>query len=143
MAINPPPIVRVLEDELRRRFNDGLYWERTQRGELSAIALHDRHPSLTVAGEPFCTRSQMISYRDLDDNEVARVHQYLRTNGSLGASGKPDPKRLYENGILYRLIKKDKRVQADTPEVGDNTAKAKQGVEITGVVSPQSEDPGT
>ncbi len=37
--------------------------------------------------------------------EVARVHQYLRLDGRLGASGLPDPKRILENGVLYRLRK--------------------------------------
>ena len=38
--------------------------------------------------------------------EVARVHQYLRTDGTLGGSGRrPDPKRLYEDGVLYALKK--------------------------------------
>jgi hypothetical protein len=109
-ASSPPPqITRILEPEMQRRFNEGRYLERLQAGELSATVMDDRHPALTVAAEPFCTRSQMISYRDLDGNEIARVHQYLRTDGKLGASGKPDPKRLYEDGILYRLVKKRNR----------------------------------
>jgi len=87
-------------------FNSGQYWERLKGGELTAVLLEDRHPALTVANEPFCTRSQMISYRDAQDNEVARVHQYLRTDKTIGASGKPDPKRIVVGDILYRLHKK-------------------------------------
>lgn len=51
------------------------------------------------------TRSQMISYRDSQDKEIARVHQYLKTDGTLGASGKPDPKRLLINDTLFRLVR--------------------------------------
>lgn len=98
--------MRIQEPELRRRFNDGHYWERAQNGELTEAIIEDRHPTLIAANEPLCTRSQMISYRDPDGNEVARVHQYLRTDGTLGASGRPDPKRLLDGGILYRLVKK-------------------------------------
>ena len=94
---------------MRRRFNDGRYWERTLSGELQAKELENRHPSLTTAAEPHCTRSQMISYVDSDGNEVARVHQYLRPDGKIGAKGRPDPKRLFEDGILYRLVKKRDR----------------------------------
>jgi hypothetical protein len=47
----------------------------------------------------------MISYRTKDGKEIARVHQYLRSDGTIAASGKPDPKRLLENGTLYRLEK--------------------------------------
>ena len=104
-----PPISRILEPEMQRRFNDGGYWERVQSGELSAVLLEDRHPALTAAKEPTCTHSQMISYRDQNGNEIARVHQYLRPDGSIGASGKPDPKRLFEDRILYRLVKKSHR----------------------------------
>jgi hypothetical protein len=70
-----------------------------------AFVLEDRHPALPKASEPYCTHSQMISYRDPDNNEVARIHQYLRPDGSIGASGKPDPKRLLHDGTLYRLVK--------------------------------------
>lgn len=90
-------------------FNEGGLWEKTKTGELSTVLLEDRHPALTVANEPFCTRSQMVSYRDASDNEVARVHQYLRTDNTIGASGKPDPKRLFHDGTLYRLMKKPKQ----------------------------------
>lgn len=102
---------------MQRRFNEGRYWERLKAGELTATVLEDRHPSLTVAREPHCTRSQMISYRDpVNNTEMARVHQYLRTDGTIGASGRPDPKRLYEGGILYRLTKKHNREQEPKPE---------------------------
>lgn len=90
---------------MRRRFNDGRYWERAQSGELRIEEWDSRHPSLTAAHEPYCTRSLLLAYFDNDGNEVARVHQYLRTDGTLGASGRPDPKRLFDNGVLYRLVK--------------------------------------
>ena len=93
---------------MRQRFNDGRYWERVQAGELATVLLEDRHPSVMAANEPICTRSQMISYRDQNENEVARVHQYLRPDGNIGASGKPDPKRLSQDGVLYRLEKAPK-----------------------------------
>jgi hypothetical protein len=105
MPIQPNPIQRISQKEMCERFNSGLYWEKTKSGELTAVVIEDRHPSLMAANEPFCTRSQMVSYRD-GSNEIARVHQYLRNDGTIGASGKPDPKRLYENGVLYRLVKK-------------------------------------
>jgi len=43
----------------------------------------------------------MISYLDPHGREIARVHQYLRKNGTLGGSGRPDPKKLLHNGVLY------------------------------------------
>lgn len=29
------------------------------------------------------------------------VHIYLRVDGSIGGSGKPDPKWLFEDGVVY------------------------------------------
>jgi len=103
-----PPLIRVEQDEMRKIFNEGQYWKKSQSGEFSAITIADRHPSLTAANEPFCTFSQMISYRDSSNTEMARVHQYLRPDGTIGASGRPDPKRVFSNGNLYRLKKKPK-----------------------------------
>jgi hypothetical protein len=99
---------RIEPTEMQKMFNEEGLWEKTKTGELSTVLLEDRHPALTVANEPFCTRSQMVSYRDVSDNEVARVHQYLRTDDTIGASGKPDPKRIFLKGTLYRLVKKPK-----------------------------------
>jgi len=89
-------------------FNREQYWERVQSGEFKAVLLEDRIPAHIEADVPRGTRSQMISYRDVNGDEVARVHQYLKPDGSIGASGKPDPKRLLFNGVLYRLYKKEK-----------------------------------
>jgi hypothetical protein len=35
---------------------------------------------------------------------VAWAHRYLRADGSLGASGLPDPKAVWEDGMIYRLV---------------------------------------
>ena len=113
----PPRIERIGQDEMRRRFNEARFDERATAGELAIAVLEDRHPALTAASEPICTRSQMISYRDPAGNELARAHRYLRNDGSVGASGHPDPKRVYEGGILYRLEKKSK-----SPAAGQRTA---------------------
>ncbi len=99
---------RISVNEMQKIFNEEGLWEKTKSGELETFTLEHRHPALTAANEPFCTYSQMISYRESDGSEVARVHQYLRSDNTLGASGKPDPKRIFLKGILYRLAKKQK-----------------------------------
>ena len=93
---------------MQKMFNERSYWEKTKSGEFTAVTLEHRHPSLTAANEPYCTYSQMVSYRDASGNEMARVHQYLRPDGTIGASGKPDPKRLFVDGTLCRLLRKPK-----------------------------------
>ena len=65
------------------------------------VLMKENHPSPQPASEPFCTRSQMISYMDAQGTEIARVHQYLRPDGTIGGSGKPDPKRMLHEGVIY------------------------------------------
>lgn len=90
-----------------KRFNEGGYWEQIKSGELTEHVLESRR-SLTLTKETLEIQSQMVSYRNSMGEEVARVHQYLRSDGAIAASGKPDPKRLLQDGILYRLEKKPK-----------------------------------
>ncbi len=63
----------------------------------------DAHPSPPLADEPICTKSQLLAYYDHDGNKVAEAHQYLRTDGTIGASGKPDPKEILHEGVIYYL----------------------------------------
>jgi hypothetical protein len=102
--VQPLNFQRIDPWEMRRIFNQNNYWERVQSGELSAVVLESRNAPAS-AGQPPGTLSQSISYRDPDGNEIARVHQYLMTDGTLSAGGRPDPKRLFYNGVLYRLVK--------------------------------------
>ena len=97
---------------MRRIFNENNVLGRVQSGELLAVVLESRNAP-TESGQPPGTLSQSISYRDPDGNEIARVHQYLLIDGNLGGSGLPDPKRLFHNGVLYRLVKGG---QAPPPE---------------------------
>lgn len=99
-----PPVKVVGPWILRRMFNKGRYWQRAQSGALRQRIRRNGHPSPPLAPEPVCTRSQTVSYLDNSGREVALVHQYVRSDGTLGASGKPDPKRLYENGVLYIIV---------------------------------------
>lgn len=99
-----PPARTVSPGELRRMFNEADYWRRTQSGEFQQRILKDGHPSPPRATEALCTRSMIIAYEDEAGQRVAIVHQYLRTDGTLGGSGRPDPKLLFMYGILYDLL---------------------------------------
>jgi hypothetical protein len=98
------PIQRVTPEDLCKRFNEGGYWEKVTSGDLTPVVLESNISTL-LATETVEITSEMISYRDPDNNEICRVHQFRRPDGSLAASGRPDPKRLVENGIMYRLHK--------------------------------------
>jgi hypothetical protein len=53
-----------------------------------------------LASEPAGTRSQMVAYFD-GLRRVALLHRYLRPDGTVGASGMPDPKELFDGDVLY------------------------------------------
>lgn len=98
-----PPVRYVSATNLRQRFNRGEYFERVQAGELRVRIKRNGHPSTEISGESFCTRSQFVSYFDRTDVRVALVHQYLRVDGTLGGAGRPDPKEIVEEGVIYSL----------------------------------------
>lgn len=101
--LQPSPIA-VSPSDLRAIFNQH-YHDRIARGELTPMVKKSGHPAPERSGQPFCTRSQVIEYFDVNGAKVVLVHQYLRPDGSLGASGKPDPKWLVHEGRLLIAIR--------------------------------------
>lgn len=91
----------VTASELRERFNAGGHLQRYLNGEYRTRILANKHPSAPKANEPVCTRSQILKLYTQHGVMVAIVHRYLRTDGTLGASGRPDPKQLRVGAILY------------------------------------------
>ena len=87
------PVRRVEPSEIRERFNESGLFERIIRGELKSALMVDR-PVQPEVGLPEGTRSQMVWYLGLDGQELALVHQYLLPDGTIGGSGRPDPKRM-------------------------------------------------
>ena len=75
--------------------------ERAAAGEFTTHVVANRHPTSPKAPVPYCTRSQEIVLCDKTGTEVAACHRYLQPDGTLGASGEPDPKRLVMDGVLY------------------------------------------
>jgi hypothetical protein len=47
----------------------------------------------------------IVSYVNEYRHRIFLAHFYLRPDGSLGASGLPDSKWLFEDGIVYRSFK--------------------------------------
>jgi hypothetical protein len=95
------PKKRVTKRELQLIFNHLQFYDRVRSGELTAEVKSENHPCPVEAGQPPCTWTQIVSYFDADNQEVARVHQYKLPNGSIGASGLPDPVRLLVDGCIY------------------------------------------
>lgn len=95
-----PSRIYVAADELRKLFNEGGYLQLVQQGTLAEKIYSEGVPAKS-AGEPPGTLSQIVAYLDSKGRQVAIVHQYLRTDGSLGGSGRPDPKKLFHQGNIY------------------------------------------
>jgi hypothetical protein len=94
---------------MRERFNRGMYWERMKAGEFTAVVRKPGKPQPEILAQWPTAISQSVSYLDSMNNEIARVHQYVLPDGTIVASGRPDPKLLYEDGVLYHLVKDSKK----------------------------------
>ena len=106
-----PVTVRVDVWELRCRFNRGRYWSRLKTGEFHYKTKDkpaDPKYQLGPGG-----LSQEVYYIDrITGTQIARVHQLVKADLTLGGGKKPDPKELIINGVIYHLhkgpdIKKD------------------------------------
>jgi hypothetical protein len=76
-----------------------------QPGRCVVRVITTNHPSAPLAPVPHCTQSQLIGYFDKTRRRIATAHQYLKPDGSLGASGLPDPKSLLIGDELFLLDK--------------------------------------
>ena len=85
----------VSPKKIRQIFNElGLY-EKVANGDYTSHVIVNRHLKHPPKTEPICTHSQILFYYDEKKKPVAIVHQYMRPDGTLGASGKPDPKKIF------------------------------------------------
>ena len=96
-----PPSVEVTQQELNRIYNAGAYAELIRAGDLLLEVKRSGHPAPERSGLPSCTRSQILRVYDKTYARIAVLHQYLLPNGSIGASGRPEPKALLIDGTLY------------------------------------------
>lgn len=71
-----------------------------EAGQL--VAFVERDALAQADWLPAGTRSQILHYYTPDlKSKVAIVHRYLRPDGTLGASGMPDPKQVLDKGVIY------------------------------------------
>jgi len=82
-------------------FNDSTIPNQIKSGELRQEIIREGHPSPVRSGQPHCTYSQILSFWDSKGNMVAVCHQYRRPDGTIGASGSPDPKRIMIGGTIF------------------------------------------
>ncbi len=98
------PVKIVSEQEIRDAFNNGPFLQMIRDNRIVPRRTYSYHlPSPEDWQGPFCTHSQIIAYVDSRKNLIAEIHRYLRPDGTLGASGRPDPKRLLVEGVLWAV----------------------------------------
>jgi hypothetical protein len=106
MADNQPH-PRLTIEEMQLRFNEGKYWERMQNGEFIEV-ITEFHPN-TVYPEVIERHPGACSvtshYLDQAGRLIAELHYYRMPDGSVIPDKRPDPKLLFEDGVLYHLEK--------------------------------------
>jgi hypothetical protein len=90
--------VYVSEVALRHRFALEDYLNRAENSEFGCCLARERTPQ--GIDEPPGTRSLTVSYVNDVGERIFIVHIYLKPDGSIGGSGKPDPKWLFEDGAV-------------------------------------------
>jgi len=107
MSSSPVPVKSVSLSSIRKIYNESQYPRQILDGRLVPYYLRHHHLDDPAArGEPWCTHAQMIRYCDGKGRWKVEVFRYLRPDGTIGASGKPDPKRIFMKGIIYKCRKK-------------------------------------
>ena len=102
MPQEPMYIEEVSSTKLQTEFNNLRIQELADSGELKVVLKRNGHPKNPPEGEPVCTHSQILYYYTLNGDPIAVVHRFLRPDGSIGASGKHDPKRIWlGNRVLF------------------------------------------
>lgn len=94
----------MAKDIIRGAFNAGNYWQRAESEEFIQVIEKEKHPFPPPRGEELCCWSQYVVYRTRDGRFVGGVHQYRRQDGTLGGSGKPDPKALIHEGRYLKVV---------------------------------------
>jgi len=89
------PIKWVTKNIIRQKFNKSQLAEKAENNQLKTYIKRNSHIDPPIPNEPPCTHSQIVYYYDPDGLPLAIVHQYRRPDGTIGGSGKPDPKRMF------------------------------------------------
>jgi hypothetical protein len=96
-----PSVARVPASRLREIFNTQGFQALIDSGALLETVEAENAPS-PASGQPSGTLSQLLAYRNSEGRIVLRVHRYLRSDGTLGGSGKPDPKYILHEDTIYK-----------------------------------------
>ena len=100
--------VRVSGPRIAEIFNTSQHATSIANGEYRVEVTTDKVIRDETADDkkfPRGTRSQYLRYFDSDNNWVVGMHQYLQPDGTIGASGRPDPKHVVIGNTIYEFGK--------------------------------------
>ena len=92
LSIAPRPACPWL---VRARFNESRFVQRAARGELQ-VRVPRSYPTPAAQNQAPGTVTQKLEYWSPDGRRLVVAIQYLRLDGTLGGSGRPDPKLLVD-----------------------------------------------
>jgi hypothetical protein len=105
MALVLPVKRRLNPYDLRRLFNEGYYIHRITSQEFTARSVRCKpvEPDNPNIGPriPIGSVTQTLQLLDVNDDFVAEFHRYIRPEGTIGASGYNDPKRIVINNVRF------------------------------------------
>ncbi len=93
------PAIRITCRQLQDKFNKNEGGYPAQIDSLACVCVYDQ-PASPKSGQAPGTRSKLYKYFD-GYVAVMWLHCFERPDGTLGASGKMDPKRLVIDGVVY------------------------------------------
>ncbi len=107
-AENPPrPIVNRARTAdaafIRQQFDELKIEAYLEARKLRSVVRISRPPRVDH-NQPPGTMSQLVDVLDASGTRVAEFHQYLLPDGSIGASGRRDPKGVLVGGVYYRTL---------------------------------------
>ena len=107
------PHPKLTQEEMQRRFNDGNYWKRMKSGEFTEVVTvwhpNTAYPEV-IARHPGAV-SVTTNYLDSDRNVIVELHYFRMPDGSVIPGKRPDPKLLFEDGVMYHMEKKKDRLK--------------------------------
>src|ERR1700730_15246257 len=116
------PFVSKSATSPQRRFNDGGYWDRMKAGECTE-EIRETHPDTrypeVIARHPGAV-SVTAWYRDRMGTMIVEVHYFRMPDGSVIPGKRPDPKLLFEDGVLYHQEKLKARLKRLAQEEADH-----------------------
>jgi hypothetical protein len=101
--------------ELRAMFNRLEFIARSNIGELTIRPLYSRIPRESAIPHHPGTRKEIIEFRDAENRTVAVAKLFRLPDGSIAYSGRPDPSKVVDGEIVYKISARREEGRLATP----------------------------